>query len=228
MGRWRRRVNAQIAISENIVDDAATLLAYRIQASIRTTGRCRLGLSGGSTPGPILKRLAGLLPFGDTSGLVVTWVDERHPEASNQALARECWPEARATVPMVRGGSLADDLTAFTAEFEAAMASGLDVALLGVGPDGHIASLFPGHAALNAVEPAVAITASPKPPATRITLTLPVLNACPVVIVVARGGEKAEALRAAAQGKLPLGRLRPTGEYHWLLDSAAARLLGDG
>ena len=220
-------MNAQITVSADIVEDTAALLADRIRASIRATGRCRLGLSGGSTPGPILKRLAQLIGPLDYSGLLITWVDERHPEASNQALARECWPEATTSVPMVRGGSLDEDLAAFQAEFEDQLASGLDVALLGAGPDGHIASLFPGHGALGSMEPAVAVRDSPKPPATRITLTLPVLNACPVVIVVARGAEKAEALQGAQRGELPLGMLRPVGEYYWLLDSAAARLLED-
>lgn len=224
----------RIHVTDDIAETAALLLAKRIGAAIHQTGRCRLGLSGGSTPGPILKRLASYLSAQQTAALWVTWVDERHPEASNEALARAVWLDAAARdgvaptiVPMVRGGTLSEDTIAFAAAFEAELGSALDVALLGAGPDGHIASLFAGHDALAATAPVVAIRDSPKPPPTRITLTLPVLRACPAVVLVARGAGKAAALREALAGCLPLGRLAPEGAYDWVLDPAAAGQLED-
>lgn len=105
-----------------------------------------------------------------------------------------------------------------------------DVCFLGVGPDAHIASLFPGRDEIAVPEPTVlAVRDSPKPPPERVTFSLPVITASDRVWLVASGSDKAEALgRAlggAAPSEAPAGAAKGTAEtIAWLDDAAAARL----
>lgn len=108
-----------------------------------------------------------------------------------------------------------------------------DLILLGMGPDGHVASLFPNHSALSLKHDWVTyITDSPKPPPERITFTLPVINSASNVAVVATGGSKAEAARLAINdnmepdsltSSLPARLVDPgNGKLVWFLDKEAA------
>jgi 6-phosphogluconolactonase len=98
--------------------------------------------------------------------------------------------------------SYAAELHQFTTTRFCADNTIMDVTLLSIGPDGHVASLFPGHAGLDATGGVIAITDSPKPPAQRITWTYPTLNASRHVWLIATGEDKqqaVDALRAGAQ-----------------------------
>ncbi len=96
----------------------------------------------------------------------------------------------------------------------------LDLVLLGVGEDGHTASLFPGHRELEAGGWAVAVHDAPKPPPDRVSLTLLALARARRVVVIATGAAKADAVRKAFEGTGPAG----LGSHaEWLLDPAAAR-----
>jgi 6-phosphogluconolactonase len=152
----------------------------------------------------------------------LTWVDERI-DGSNQALANARGMSADRVLPMVTGLSLDADLDRFTRSFETEW-GGLDVVLLGVGPDGHIASIFPGHPGLEETGIAFTLGDSPKPPAERMSLTLPVLEDVELSVVLARGAGKAATLARAfaADPSLPLGRYRPRAAVHWILDPQAA------
>jgi 6-phosphogluconolactonase len=107
----------------------------------------------------------------------------------------------------------------------------LDMVLLGVGPDGHVASLFPNSAATAATHGWVLpVTNSPKPPSERITLTMPVINAARNVVVSALGEGKAEVVQRALEvqslpGALPVQLVRPQDSMHWILDKASAASL---
>jgi 6-phosphogluconolactonase len=101
-----------------------------------------------------------------------------------------------------------------------------DVLMLGIGPEGHVASLFPGMPALHDERPVVAVRDSPKPPPTRLTLTLPSIQAAREVWILASGEEKADAVAMALSGsgpvQVPAAGARGLQRTLFLLDSAAA------
>jgi len=217
---------------------AAEELARRIGAAVAARGRCDLALAGGATP----RRLYALLaapPFRDALpwGSLDLWLgDERcvppgHPD-SNERMVRETLlagdPPPPARLHRIRGEWPDPEVAArsYEAELRSALgAGGLDVALLGMGPDGHVASLFPGDEALEERERWVRAATSPRPPPRRITLTLPALEAAAAVLLVVSGADKAERVAEVLSGRaghLPAGRLAPRGEAIWLLDEAAA------
>ena len=115
-----------------------------------------------------------------------------------------------------------------------------DVVMLGVGPDGHVASLFPGRPELQErVRATLPVSDSPKPPPDRVSLTIPALNTARAVWLVVSGADKADAVRqslAAASGDgrpdgadpLPAARVTGTQETVWWVDEAAAPAGADG
>ena len=107
-----------------------------------------------------------------------------------------------------------------------------DVLLLGVGPDGHTASLFPGQPAVYDERPVVAVHGSPKPPPTRLTLTFPALNAARETWIVVAGEDKAGAVAMALGGagdvQVPAAGVRGRQRTLWLLDAAAAARIPTG
>jgi 6-phosphogluconolactonase len=233
----------RVFVTDEVGPVAGELLATAIAKVVAARGRCRLALSGGTAPIPVLQWLAEHLPRSLVGALVVTWIDERHlplpphdrathdwralPAESNLRLAWEHWlsklPTPPALLPMARPERLEEAARRYGEEFSATL-GGLDVALLGVGPDGHIASLFPDHPALQATGVCVAVPDSPKPPPQRLTLTLAVLESLEHAVLVATGAAKAPVLRRALAGdaSIPLGRYRPRGAWSWVVDPAAA------
>ncbi len=101
-----------------------------------------------------------------------------------------------------------------------------DVLLLGVGEDGHVASVFPEHPAAYETRPVSAVRGSPKPPPVRVTLTLPAINTAEEVWLIAAGPEKAKAARLALSGagpvQIPAAGVHGVARTVWLLDRAAA------
>ncbi|MFG1908489.1 6-phosphogluconolactonase [Kribbella sp. NPDC048928] len=113
---------------------------------------------------------------------------------------------------------------AYAAELEAAGSPTFDVLMLGVGPDGHVASLFPGYPQLAVTDAAaVAVHDSPKPPPTRLTLTLPTLARAREIWFVVSGEDKADAVaKALAEDDIPAARPKGENRTLWLLDEASA------
>jgi 6-phosphogluconolactonase len=235
-----------VAVELTIQSAAALVevLASRVDTVARRTieanGRFAVALPGGSVATTCFPRFSKL-PI-DWSHVEFFWGDERAVPAddpeSNYGLAARLWL-GPARVPAVRIHPLpanATDLSqaARDAEQDLTALLGeppvLDLVLLGMGPDGHVCSLFPGHPLLAEEQRWVAgIEDSPKPPSRRLTLTLPTLAAAGLVIVVATGASKAAAIRDALRtldSPLPVAMVaRRARQVLFALDDAAARLL---
>lgn len=178
---------------------------------IARRGKCIVALPGGSVASTLLPVLAALAV--DWTRIEIFWIDERavpsdHPESNYALASRLLLMPAR--VPLARihrmHGELPDlDQAARRASDDLKSIAGdppqIDLALVGVGDDGHVASLFTGLSAeartAKADGPVIAVYDSPKPPARRLTLTLPVLANAGFVIVAAFGKSKAAAMRGA-------------------------------
>jgi len=203
-------------------EEVAAAAAGEIAGAIGSGAARTLVLAGGSTPRRCYELLADLdVAWGRVA---VLFGDERcvppdHPD-SNYRMAREALLDrvAPATVHRMPAELGPDEGAALYSPVVASLAP-LDFVLLGVGEDGHTASLFPGHPAVNASGWAIGIRDSPKPPPDRVTLTLPVLRAARRVLILATGAGKAEAVAKARTGSVPSGMIE---EARWLLDAAAA------
>src|SRR5690606_7128111 len=188
-----------------------------------------------------------LLRAIDWSGVHLWWGDERFlPDGDadrNETQAREALVDAlvaRHGLPEANVHPMPGPSTVATPEEGAAASAGLlgghagdgasvppfDVLLLGMGPDGHVASLFPGHEGLTASGTATGVHGSPKPPPERVSLTFDALRAAREVWVVAAGAEKADRVAAALRGD-PVAEVPAAGAVGqartlWLLDAEAA------
>ncbi len=181
---------------------AAEVLAAAIDGARTIRGEAHVALSGGSAANA-LDLLGPLLP--DWRDVHLWYGDERcvplDDEESNHRLATEHLDAPDATWHPVRTElSPEDAAAAYSAELDGTT---LDVALNGLGPDGHTASLFPGFPQLHADGVCVAVHDSPKPPPDRVTLTLPVLNAARRIVLLATGAAKAPMLARVLAGPDP-------------------------
>ena len=206
-----------LATAEEVAAAAAKDIADALRGGART-----LVLTGGTTPQRCYELLAEMdLEWGRVT---VLFGDERcvppdHPD-SNYLMAKKALLDRVSPATVHRmPAELGPDEGAAEYEKVVALHSPLDFVLLGVGEDGHTASLFPGHQALQAHHLVAGVYDSPKPPPERVTLTLPVLRAARRVLILATGAGKADAVAKAKRGEVPSGMI--TGAK-WLIDQAAA------
>ena len=219
--------------------DEAAARVERVLLDTPAGTRASVALSGGSTPRAAYQHLAARCPpwarvdffFGDER------VVPPDAEGSNYRMAREALLDR---IPLLPGqvhripGELSPEEAAASAEEDLrSSAPGdpvprLDLVLLGMGPDGHTASLFPGAPELEETERLMVSVHRPEMPQPwRVSMTLPVLNAGKRVLVVVGGAEKAPMVPRAIAGdpEIPAGRLNPQGAFTWLLtEDAAAQL----
>jgi 6-phosphogluconolactonase len=235
---------------QQLADAAARRFLSGANAAIEARGEFIVALSGGSTPRHVYAQLATepLASALDWSRVQILWGDERcvppDHESSNFRMARETLldhvPVLEANIHRIRGE---DDPAKAAATYErvlrtllrtpagpprTAPASRIDLVLLGLGSDGHTASLFPGGASLRATEEWVAAEYVHEVSMWRVTLTPGVINAAVEIALVVSGAAKAAIVRQVLEGphrphELPAQSIVPTdGRLHWLLDAPAA------
>lgn len=217
---------------------AAARLIELVAHAVAARGAVRLALAGGSTPRSLYSLLA-MPPWRDRidwSGVHVFWGDERcvaaEDPASNYRLAHEALL-VHVPVPLAQVHRIRGELEPARAAQEYAAVLGpepLDLALLGMGADGHTASLFPDTPGLQAEARRAIPTRSSVAPFERISLTLPVFNEARAVIFLVTGRDKAarvaEVLGQIEAGRplLPAALVQPaSGLWEWFLDDDAAR-----
>ena len=220
----------------------ARAVAQALADRLELPGVHHLVLTGGGVGTLVLAELARVVPAAAWQHVHAWWGDERFLPAGdperNETGARAALldhvpipPDQVHPMPADRGQGLADAARAYADELARHSADGIlpafDVLLLGMGPDGHVASLFPDNAALDADGTTVGIDDSPKPPPRRISLTLGAIRSARAVWVVAAGPAKAPAAAAAldpvtSPQRIPAAGARGReGTTFWLDDAAA-------
>jgi 6-phosphogluconolactonase len=231
------------ADARNLAEEAAAFVRQRIKEGLKARPRFSLVLSGGNTPRMTYRRLASSEGSIDWSKVDIFWGDERcvphdHPD-SNFRMARETLLSklpvpAENIHPMGCDPTPEDGARSYEAElhqlFPKASRPRFDLVLLGLGGDGHTASLFPGTRALTETHHWVAANWVEKLDTWRLTLTLPVLNAARTIAFLVEGSGKASILRAVREGpagRYPAQLIRPSGgEVHWFVDRDSGADLG--
>ena len=229
---------------------SAHLIASRVEKAAATRGIARIAISGGSTPKAIFQLLADPSgPFLNTvpwDKLQIYWVDERcvgpdDPE-SNYGVCRDLLlskvPIPSANVFRMEGELDPEEAAARyestlrnTMKLEGAESPAFDLVTLGMGPDGHTASLFPHTAALDEIGRLVVANHVAQKDTWRITLTWPVINQAAEVVFLVDGASKTDVLAEVLTGprdieRLPSQLIRPSnGKLLFLLDEAAAAKL---
>jgi len=226
---------------EALAETAARWIADAIESAVRDRGAGFVALAGGETPRGCYERLSRE-PYRTEvpwARVHVFWSDERRvpltDPASNYAMARVSLLDH---VPIPRGqvfpmpvwepdGNRAAAEYARTLERVPHTDAGwqrFDLILLGLGEDGHTASLFPGDEALSETRATVRAVRGSKPPVERLTFTLPVINAARLVLFLVHGAEKRSALQATRRRdpRLPAGLVQPhDGELRFIVDREA-------
>ena len=158
---------------------------------------------------------------------------ERNEKQAREALLDAVQVDPALVHPMASSdGEFGEDVDAAAAAYAAILGTDphFDVVMLGIGPEGHVASIFPESAAVYDERPVVAVRNCPKPPPTRISLTLPTIRTAAQVWIVTAGQGKAQAVATALAGagevSLPAAGAVGTARTLFLLDSAAAGALG--
>jgi len=211
--------------ADSVALAAADHLAELITACVDANGLCHVALAGGTTPARCLELLSAKpLPWQQ-----IHWYlgDERcypagHGERNDSMVRRQLW--SRIDAPEENIHPIAAELGAeAAAQRYAQLIDGLDrldIVMLGMGEDGHTASLFPGNPATESGVSVVAVYDAPKPPPQRVSLGLASLQAAHRRVVLVTGSAKREALAQVRQGAaLPISRVGPS---HWFVDEAAA------
>ncbi len=227
-----------------LFEAAAAEFAALASQAVQARGRFTVALSGGSTPKALYSLLAAKsnIPWDK---IYFFWGDERHvppdhPESNYRMTSEALLSRVRARPENIfRIHAEEKDAAAAALQYEQALKDyfhlspgdfpRFDLVLLGIGTDGHTASLFPGTAALNETQRLIVANWVPKFSAYRSLSRFPVLNAAACVIFLASGPDKAAILREILENRaadLPSQRVQPTnGALIWLVDQAAAGAL---
>ncbi|ULP45738.1 6-phosphogluconolactonase [Mycolicibacter virginiensis] len=235
--------------ADALVAAAGDRLANAVELAIAARGRALVVLTGGGNGIALLHRLGEHaaridwtkvhLFFGDDRFVPADDADRNDKQAREALLGRIEIPAANVHAMPASDGDYGDDLDAAAQAYQEVLAANaepgqpapdFDVHLLGMGPEGHINSLFPDTAAVKeTTRLVVGVPDSPKPPPRRITLTLPAIQRSREVWLVVAGESKAEAVASAVGGADPIAvpAAGATGREQtvWLLDEAAASQL---
>ncbi|MEO7588385.1 MAG: 6-phosphogluconolactonase [Arachnia sp.] len=231
---YRRTVRLDDA--SEVADVVARRLLERIVELQEKRGLVHICLTGGSTANKMYERFAALVPDSalDATKLQLWWGDERFVPGTDadrnslQAVSRLARTVSikSADIHMMPAQDGRADSHQCAAEYETELAdTTFDITLLGIGPDGHVGSIFPDHPSFETTSRSViGVTDSPKPPSDRISMTIPAMNRSEEIWLIATGASKADAVARALNGDpaLPASHVAAREATYWFLDAEAA------
>jgi 6-phosphogluconolactonase len=220
----------KVVAAEEFAAAAAEWIRRKIDEVLRQSEKCHLMLAGGATPLPVYECLAGQadLPW---ARLKIYFGDERcvplqAPENNAYTVISRLFPNGVPRGVEIHRMNSEEDPDKAAQAYAAALPPQLDILLLGIGDDGHTASIFPGSAALDEESRRVMPVIGSKAPLQRLTITPPVIRQARHLLMMVQGEEKADAVRwALHDGSVPAA-LAAGGD--WLLDRYSARSLLHG
>jgi 6-phosphogluconolactonase len=233
------RIIEVLSDKSTLIERSQEIILARLHQALELRDQFTIALSGGSTPKPLYEALSKeSLPW---SKIQIFWGDERYVPAtdpdSNQLMARQAWldqidiPSTNIHPMNVSGDNVLQDAAQHERELHQFFQTQpgefpvFDLILLGMGDDGHTASLFPHTEALSVKDRLV--TVGDKDGQPRITFTVPLINQARCVLFVVAGADKHPALQEvfapqADELNYPSRLIQPQGELLWLLDQSAA------
>lgn len=223
----------QLARASDVASQVALDLDNAISSLLSSKKKAHVVITGGTVGTLALEALAELLADRDLAGLEIWWGDERFVEstspdrnelqAENALLSRISIPKSSLhPFPALDGSAIEEAAHSFAEHIEQAEPS-FDIVLLGMGGDGHIASLFPDSEPESVGEWVVIERNSPKPPAARLSLSYKAISSSKQIWFLVAGSDKAEAVASVFAGAdLPAGKVSGVETTRWYLDEAAA------
>jgi 6-phosphogluconolactonase len=229
------RVHHIVEDPDAVAGRAAGWIADAVRKTIREKGACTLALAGGTTPRLAYQRLP-TLPVVPWAQVEIFFGDERAvpPDSpdSNYRMAHKAFLSQVPIPPpkIHRMAAELDDLTTVAREYGALLPESLDVLLLGMGADGHTASLFPHAPALAERQQLVVRVVGGDPLVQRLTITPPVIERAARVLMLATGADKADMVARALEGPEDVASVPAQLARHatWILDRPAAQSLRGG
>ena len=213
-----------------LLREVTSQLIEVIETGLRINGVFHLALTGGTLGSDLTRALVADWNAHPEmyQGLHIWWSDERFVNRTsveqNSSPVLNSVTNKNVTIHMLRASDEVESINVAVAEYLAQLGENfMDLTILGLGPDGHIASLFPGAAHIDRLEKVIAITDSPKPPAVRATFTLSMINTSTLVWIIAAGASKADAVTKIIEGDLsiPASYVRAADHTRLIVDTDA-------
>lgn len=218
------------ADAAELLQEVTSQLIEVIETGLRINGVFHLALTGGTLGSDLTRALVANWNAHPEmyQGLHIWWSDERFVERSsaeqNSSPVLNSVTNINVTIHTIRSSDEVENIDIAVEDYLAQLGENfMDLTILGLGPDGHVASLFPGAAQIDRLEKVIAITDSPKPPAVRATFTLFMINASTLVWIIAAGASKADAVTKIIEGDLsiPASYVRAADHTRLIVDKDA-------
>lgn len=213
-----------------LLREVTSQLIEVIETGLGINGVFHLALTGGTLGSDLTRALVADWNANSEAyqGLHIWWSDERFVERSsveqNSSPVLNSVANKNVTIHMLRASDEVENIDVAVEDYLAELGENfMDLTILGLGPDGHIASLFPGAAHIDRLEKVIAISDSPKPPAVRASFTLSMINTSTLVWIIAAGASKADAVTKIIEGdpSIPASRVRAADHTRLIVDTDA-------
>jgi 6-phosphogluconolactonase len=201
-----------------------------IETGLRINGIFHLALTGGTLGTDLTRELVAHLNANPETyqGLHMWWSDERFvartSSEQNSAPVHSAVTNQNVAIHTLLASDEVENIDLAVHDYLAQLGENfMDLTILGLGPDGHVASLFPGAAQIDRLEKVIAVTDSPKPPAVRASFTMSMINASTIIWIIAAGASKAEAVTKIIEGDLsiPASYVRAVDHTRLIVDTDA-------